>query len=115
MDKFYKANLKIVSKQNKNALPKPKQFKYLSFLLNIKEKFILKLLILAVIVASIFFIFRGYQLIKEIPVNGGSYTEGVVGKIQYLNPILASSNDIDLDINKLIYSGLFKFNKRTCS
>lgn len=112
MNKFYKANLKIVSKHNKKFLPKAKQFKYLSFLLNFKEKIILKLLIILSIISSIFFIYKGINLIKEAPVNGGTYTEGVIGRIQYLNPILESSNNVDIDINKLIYSRLFKFNNR---
>lgn len=113
MNKFYKANIKIVSKQNKKLLPKSKQFKYLSFLLNFREKLVLKLLILLVLITSGFFIYKGLSLINEIPVNGGSYTEGIVGKIKYLNPVLASSNNVDMDIDQLIYSGLFKFNNRT--
>lgn len=112
MNKFYKANLKIVSKHNKEILPKPKQFKYLSFLLNFKEKTALKILILLCIISSIFFMYKGFQLINEVPVNGGTYTEGIIGKIQYLNPILESSNNVDIDLDKLIYSGLFKFNNR---
>lgn len=112
MNKFYKANLKIVSQHNKELLPKPKQLKYLSFLLNFREKTMLKVLISLSIISSIFFIYKGIELIKEVPVNGGTYTEGVIGKIQYLNPILESSNNVDIDIDKLIYSRLFKFNNR---
>ena len=112
MNKFYKANLKIVSKQNKSLFPKSKQLKYLSFLLNFKEKLILKFLVLLILASFSFFIYKALSLIKEIPIPGGSYTEAIVGKIKYLNPVLASSNNVDMDINKLIYSGLFKFNKR---
>lgn len=113
MDKFYKANLKIVSAQNKEVLPKPKQFKYLSFLLDLREKTILKILIILLIISSIFFIYKGFTLLNEIPVNGGIYTEGVIGRIQYLNPVLESSNNIDIDIDSLIYPKLFRFNNRT--
>lgn len=43
-----------------------------------------------------------------IPKDGGTYTEALVGQPRYLNPILASSNDVDSDITRLVYSSLFK-------
>ncbi len=43
-----------------------------------------------------------------VPQEGGIYTEAMVGQPRYLNPILASSSDIDLDITRVIYSSLFR-------
>lgn len=44
-----------------------------------------------------------------IPTSGGEITEGIVGNVQYLNPLFPSSLDeVDQSINSLIYSGLFK-------
>jgi peptide/nickel transport system substrate-binding protein len=40
---------------------------------------------------------------------GGTYREAAVGQPRYLNPILASANDLDVDITQLVYSGLFRY------
>jgi len=56
--------------------------------------------------------FRGYYYITdEVPKVGGEYTEGLVGSPVYINPIFALANDVDADISKLVFSGLYKYNK----
>ncbi len=40
--------------------------------------------------------------------EGGTYTEAIVGQPRYLNPILASNSDVDLDITRVVYSSLLK-------
>ncbi|HEY1037183.1 MAG TPA: peptide ABC transporter substrate-binding protein [Candidatus Paceibacterota bacterium] len=47
------------------------------------------------------------QYSTEIPVRGGSYTEGIVGYARYINPVLAYT-DADKDMIHLIFSGLLK-------
>lgn len=47
-----------------------------------------------------------------IPQSGGSYHEAAVGQPRNLNPILAGANDLDIDITRLVYSGLFRFNNK---
>ncbi len=44
-----------------------------------------------------------------VPVVGGTFTEGVVGTPQHLNPLDATGNDVDADLTRLIFSGLFRF------
>lgn len=46
------------------------------------------------------------------PVQGGAYVEALIGQTIRLNPVLDSTNQIDRDINRLIYSGLLKFDSR---
>lgn len=46
-----------------------------------------------------------------IPEPGGAYREAAVGQPRYLNPILASTSDLDLDITRLVYSSLFRLNQ----
>lgn len=41
-----------------------------------------------------------------VPAEGGTYREGVIGGAQYLNPLLAEYNPVDLDIAGLIFEGL---------
>lgn len=44
-----------------------------------------------------------------VPAIGGSYIEGAVGTPQFINPLYASSGDIDGDIARLVYSGLMRY------
>ncbi len=46
---------------------------------------------------------------KEIPANGGSYVEGIVGQPMYINPILSQTNQTDSSLTRLVYSGLMKY------
>lgn len=42
-----------------------------------------------------------------VPSVGGEYTEALVGEPQFLNPLYASASDVDMDLTRLLYSGLF--------
>jgi peptide/nickel transport system substrate-binding protein len=62
------------------------------------------LLAIALIVAlTAYFLLTTMQ--RVVPDTGGTYVEGTVGKPQYINPLLASSN-VDADLCALIFSGL---------
>ncbi len=43
------------------------------------------------------------------PVKGGIYTEALVGSLVRLNPLLSFSNAPDRDVNRLVFSGLIRF------
>ncbi len=43
------------------------------------------------------------------PASGGVYTEGLVGALGRLNPLLDWNNPADRDVDRLIFSGLIKF------
>jgi len=43
----------------------------------------------------------------DVPTNGGSLTEGIIGSPRFINPVLAVS-DVDQDLSELLYSGLIK-------
>lgn len=47
--------------------------------------------------------------IVTVPIVGGTFTEAVVGEPIHLNPLDAPTNDVDRDLTRLIYSGLFRF------
>ena len=47
-----------------------------------------------------------------VPVQGGVYTEALVGEFQRLNPILDTYNDADRSIDELIFSSLIQFDDR---
>lgn len=46
------------------------------------------------------------------PVVGGVYSEALVGSPVRLNPVLDFYNQVDFDLNRLIYSGLVRFDDR---
>lgn len=46
---------------------------------------------------------------RSVPAVGGAYSEAVVGRPQRLNPLLDSYSQVDRDLDRLIFSGLVKF------
>ncbi len=46
------------------------------------------------------------------PASGGIYTEALIGQFQRLNPLLDHENQADMDVDRLIFSGLLKFDSR---
>jgi peptide/nickel transport system substrate-binding protein len=46
------------------------------------------------------------------PAQGGIYTEGLVGSLMRLNPLLDYYNQADRDVDRLIFSGLLRFDDR---
>ncbi len=46
----------------------------------------------------------------EVAVSGGTYIEGAVGEFLPLNPWFITGNDVNRDINSLVFAGLMKYN-----
>jgi peptide/nickel transport system substrate-binding protein len=46
------------------------------------------------------------------PTSGGVYSEGLIGSFNRLNPVLDYGNQVDRDIDRLIFSSLFRFDDR---
>lgn len=46
----------------------------------------------------------------DVPINGGSLREGIIGTPRFINPVLAVS-DSDKDLTALVYSGLMRFDE----
>ena len=55
---------------------------------------------------------EGGQNVTTEPVQGGFYTEALVGSLQRLNPLFDFENPADRDIDRLIYSRLIAFDER---
>src|SRR4030042_3117146 len=54
----------------------------------------------------------GFRLISPMPARGGAYTEALIGSLQRLNPVLDYYNQSDRDVDRLIFSGLVRFDAR---
>jgi peptide/nickel transport system substrate-binding protein len=51
-------------------------------------------------------------VIQQQPEQGGVYTEGLVGSLGRLNPLLDWNNSADRDVDHLLFSGLVRFDER---
>ncbi len=85
---------------------------YIKVLSN-KEKFILYLSIVFFSIGLISWsIFYYFDATKKVPAIGGEYTEGIVGKPTYVNPVLSpKTNEIDETLSNLIFSSLLRYDK----
>ncbi|HNX10661.1 MAG TPA: peptide ABC transporter substrate-binding protein [bacterium] len=92
-----------------HKVPRLQQLKYLTKVLNTKERrwfFGASLvLVIALIVFAVNFVKTHLEL---APARGGEYTEAIVGYPKYINPLYNFNRDIDTDISRLIFSSLFK-------
>jgi peptide/nickel transport system substrate-binding protein len=76
---------------------------------------ILILCITGLVVGALLLLERQGGFLSSItnqPVQGGVYTEALVGSLQRLNPLIDSGNSVDRDIDRLIFSGLIRFDSR---
>jgi peptide/nickel transport system substrate-binding protein len=51
-------------------------------------------------------------VIQQQPEQGGVFTEGLVGSLGRLNPLLDWNNSADRDVDRLLFSGLIRFDER---
>lgn len=74
-----------------------------------------------ILVVSVTLVIVAVLLLSQQPVSiitlpeaapGGIYTEAVIGSMGRLNPMLDWNNSADRDINRLLFSGLIKFDSR---
>lgn len=90
-------------------LPSIVQLKYLDKYLNPSEKKVLLISLAILMVTGSFLLFRFYiKHLETVPANGGTYVESEIGFPKYVNPLYSSINSVDLDLEALIYSSLFK-------
>ena len=76
------------------------------------EQFIIRFCLLVIVVnVAVLGIFFLTDHIHIIPIQGGEYTEGLIGVPKHINPLYANMNDVDSDITRLIFSSLLKRNK----
>ncbi|MFC1721905.1 ABC transporter substrate-binding protein [Patescibacteria group bacterium] len=78
--------------------------------LSLWEKRLIIILSIVALVAVGFWLYQNYlNSTVEVPKNGGTYTEGVLGQPKFINPIIAQPNTVDMDLITLIYSPLFHY------
>ena len=104
---------KLLKKIRPKILPSWSQFKYTLHFLDKTEKLIIKIALLVLVVTSISWaVYFSMNNRVSVPTTGGEYSEALIGQPKFINPLYASTSDIDSDLTYLIYSGLFRFNEQ---
>ncbi|MCD4704825.1 hypothetical protein K8R66_01980 [bacterium] len=102
---------KLIFNLSNKKFPNTIQLKQLKHFVSKKEKKIVYIAILFIIISFFWLSIRlVWNKLVDVPTYGGEYTEALVGSIQYINPILNQSNDADRDISRLVFSAIFKVN-----
>jgi len=103
-------DVKLIQQVRGRKFPKFGQVLNINSLFSTKERKIFKisLVILIVGVAWAIYAILGHYSVAA-PAVGGRYVEAVVGGPQFVNPLFSSVNDVDVDLVRLVYSGLMKY------
>lgn len=74
-----------------------------------KETYIFTVAALTLILSGGFLIVQAFQDHGPGPHYGGELTEGLVGEPQFINPVLSETSGVDMDLTRLVYAQLLKF------
>lgn len=100
---------KLVLGVTKRRWPTVQQLRFIQDLLTQRERLIVGWSMIALVVAiTSMGVYHYFDTTELKPAQGGDYSEVIVGQPQYVNPILAQTNDVDLDLTRLLFSGLFE-------
>jgi peptide/nickel transport system substrate-binding protein len=104
---------KLVFSLAKSRFPSVRQLAYLPRYLSLRERVIVRTAIFLTVAAIVFLSARFYQRhIEILPREGGEYVEALIGQPQHINPALAGTNDTDMDLARLMYSSLLRFDEK---
>lgn len=103
----------LLRNSRRQKIPSARQFFCINKVLSYREKkvfFVASLVFVLSFIWSINIINAKSKI--EVPKVYGEYTEGVLGSIQYINPIFSFLNETDQDVCSLVYSGLLKYDEK---
>jgi len=102
--------MEVFNFRKKLIFPNFSQWKKLLRILKKEEKIALLIFTLLAFCSAIFLSLNFYFKSTTIqPAPGGVYTEGLLGQPSLVNPLYATSNDIDRDLVEILFSGLMKY------
>ncbi|MEK7644658.1 MAG: ABC transporter substrate-binding protein [Patescibacteria group bacterium] len=107
---FPRHDYRLVRNLRGHSIPKFRQISHIRKVLTDREYKFWKLS-LAVFVVSALWLgaiwITTYRAV--VPAKGGTYTEGLVGAPRLVNPLFAPLNEVDMDISRLVFSGLLRY------
>lgn len=93
-------------------LPSLEEFVYAIRNMKLWEKLVFIVLIISFLTSFLVIIWKISSIyMVDVPAQGGTLTEGIIGTPRFINPVLASS-DADRDLVALTYSGLLRPDNR---
>lgn len=99
----------VLAVHETQPLPRWKQIRFINYILTPTEKrFFWGSVSLCLISLGIGLGLLIKPHLIEVPANGGTLTEAIVGTPKLINPLFAPLNDVDRDLSSLVYSGLFR-------
>lgn len=107
-----KLDIALIQKNRGRKIPTIRQIKNIGRVLSPIEKKILQIstvFLIGGIVWLGFNIVTNYRV--QVPKVGGKYIEAVVGNPQSVNPLFANLNDVDIDITRLVFAGLMRYDE----
>ncbi|MGI5826935.1 MAG: ABC transporter substrate-binding protein [Patescibacteria group bacterium] len=105
-----KADKNLVYSLATSKIPTADQMKHLQKTLTPKEKWLIRIaLILVILGLGYLTVYFWQQHTIAEPMVGGIYYEGVVGYPRNINPLYSDSRPADQDLTQLIFSSLFKY------
>ena len=108
----YTHHLKLLQKVEGKKIPRLAQLQHVKKTLSPVEKRILQFCALVFCIGVVWFgLLARQQYRTAVPDYGGKYAEAIVGSPEFVNPIFASLNEVDVDITRLVFSGLMRHNK----
>ncbi|NCO04586.1 MAG: peptide ABC transporter substrate-binding protein [Candidatus Magasanikbacteria bacterium] len=109
----HQKDIALIRKVRGNTMPNHIQLRHIFRILSGREKFMLRAAMILFSISGLWIIGSSINSKREqVPAIGGRYTEAVVGSPQLINPLFASTNDVDLDITRLVYNGLMRVDEQ---
>ena len=108
----HKHDVTLLQRAHGKSIPSIAQLRHIRDILSPAERLVLSISILVGIVGCVWgamLVLGAYRV--QVPAIGGTYTEAIVGGPQLVNPIFASVNDVDVDLTRLIYAGLMRYDE----
>jgi ABC-type transport system substrate-binding protein len=106
------ADVRLLQKLRGRSIPTWSQIRHVGRLLSATERRVFRGAFALLIVGLLW---SGGVLTSQyrdqVPAVGGSYLEAVVGTPKNINPLFAAVNDVDLDLTRLIYAGLMRYDE----
>lgn len=104
------AQRQVLAVRGSRAIPTLAQWRELPRYLSASERRMFTIAVGGTLIAAVLLGFRFFSSHTErVATVGGSYTEGLVGTPQYLNPLYAVASDTDTDLTHLLFSGLMRW------
>ncbi|MBU0597216.1 hypothetical protein KJ641_01930 [Patescibacteria group bacterium] len=106
-------DIKLIKDVHGRRFPGIRQIIHTSKLLSGIERLIFQVSILVFLISFVWlFISISSNYRVQGPAVGGKYIEAIVGSPELINPVFASLNEVDMDISRLVYSGLMRIDNK---